>query len=212
MSKPLSARLRLMLYEDIALEVEAMENEFTRLTREVEALRELLQSCKDGRSAWSAECERLRDTVVSYLDEIDRLNKVGGSDVDPECDSCAMLRELLLDARQSVNAELCVIEPLYAPRAVELRKRIARIDIALAPAAQGTVLHPSPMNCDHSGSTYEQWTDGSVRFRCPKCGIDFTIRKDQNTDTQGAATPCGRDPCHMGLDGYCAKCHQEAYP
>ena len=95
MSKPLSARLRLMLYEDIALEVEAMENEFTRLTREVEALRELLQSCKEGRSAWSAECERLRDTVVSYLDEIDRLNKVGGSDVDPECDSCAMLRELL---------------------------------------------------------------------------------------------------------------------
>ena len=45
------------------------------------------------------------------------------------------LRELLFDARQSVNAELCVIEPLYAPRAVELRKRIARIDAALAPAA-----------------------------------------------------------------------------
>ena len=89
---------------------------------------------------------------------------------------------------------------------------VVRTRAALEPAAQGTVKHPSPMNCDHSGSTYEQWTDGSVRFRCPKCGIDFTIRKDQNTDTQGAATPCGRDPCHMGLDGYCAKCHQEAYP
>ena len=125
MSKPLSARLRLMLYEDIALEVEAMENEFTHLTREVEESKRC-----EGYS--QRDNERLRDTVVSYLDEIDRLNKVGGSDVDPECDSCAMLRELLLDARQSVNAELCVIEPLYAPRAVELRKRIARIDAALA--------------------------------------------------------------------------------
>ena len=178
MSKPLSARLRLMLYEYIALEVEAMENEFTRLTREVEALRELLQSCKDGRSAWSAECERLRDTVVSYLDEIDRLNKVGGSDVDPECDSCAMLRELLLDARQSVNAELCVIEPLYAPRAVELRKRIARIDAALAPAAQGTLPHcdnpdPTPFNRD--------W--------CHNCGYPMVNhpRIDCTTDTEGEA-------------------------
>ena len=43
MSKPLSARLRLMLYEDIALEVEAMENEFTRLTREVERLQSVLE-------------------------------------------------------------------------------------------------------------------------------------------------------------------------
>ena len=44
---------------------------------------------------------------------------------------CERLRELLLEARQSVNAELCVIEPMYAPRAVELRQRLARIDAAL---------------------------------------------------------------------------------
>jgi len=54
MSKPLSARLRLMLYEDIALEVEAMENEFTRLTREVERLKEFLaveSKAREGREA-----------------------------------------------------------------------------------------------------------------------------------------------------------------
>ena len=158
MSKPLSARLRLMLYEDIALEVEAMENEFTRLTREVERLKEFLAVESKAREG----------------------------------------REALL--RENCGGAPAPLGWFYRVRA------------ALAPAAQATVLHPSPMNCDHSGSTYEQWTDGSVRFRCPKCGIDFTIRKDQNTDTQGAATPCGRDPCHMGLDGYCAKCHQEAYP
>ena len=81
------------------------------------------------------------------------------------------LRELLLDARQSVNAELCVIEPLYAPRAVELRKRIARIDAALAPAAQGTVKHAK--NCAFV-------IDSGYRIPSPcTCGA---------TDTQGAAT------------------------
>jgi hypothetical protein len=59
-----------------------LESETTRLTREVVAL---------------------KDTAANYLDEIDRLNKVGGSDIDPECDSCAMLRELLREARSLIE-------------------------------------------------------------------------------------------------------------
>ena len=54
MSKPLSARLRLMLYEDIALEVEAMENEFTRLTREGERMTRRQEGWKPS-SGWASD-------------------------------------------------------------------------------------------------------------------------------------------------------------